>query len=182
MSPEPEEVIRTAQHHIADAQHYATLCAEADAQSAQRPPAPSWATTPSYVHSLLDALLRQQPIDFAGQGIPDDVRERLESWEADKKRLAAERDTDFTDSHVLLISRIAKAVSEEFEHALGIRLGANRDDTWLKAGDGIAFNMGLQHVGWYHEEGERAHMFVRADLYPVPPDDGRDWHPVYVLA
>ena len=135
-----------------------------------------------YVHSLLDALLRHQPIDFQGEQIPDDVRERLEAWEQAQHRLEAERGTDFTDAHLTLVGKVAFAVSAEFERSLGIQLSANRDDTWLKAGDSIIFRMGLQHVGWYHEEGKRAHMFVRADAYPVPPDDGRDWHPAYALA
>lgn len=138
-------------------------------------------TAPPYVHKLLDALLRHVPIDFDGEQIPDDVRERLEAYFASAKRLSAERDTDYTDAHILLTSRLGEAVADEFERSLGIQLNASRDDTWLKAGDGIAFKAGLQHVGWYHEEGERAHMFVRADAYPTPPADGREWFPAYVL-
>lgn len=137
---------------------------------------------PPYVHSLLDALLRHVPIDFQGESVPDDVRLRLEEFVAAQERLSAERDVDYTDAHLTLIGRLGEAVAGEFERSLGMRLNASRDDTWLKAGDGIAFRAGLQHVGWYHEAGERAHMFVRADLYPVPPEDGRDWHPVYALA
>jgi hypothetical protein len=129
-------------------------------------------TAPPYVQRLMDALLRHVPIDFQGEPVPDDVRERLEAYFASQKELHNKRGTDFTDAHMQLIGRIAEAVALEFERSLGIHLGASRDDTWLKAGDG----------GWYHEEGERAHMFVRADLYPTPPDDGRDWHPAYVLA
>lgn len=148
------------------------------------PPSPAQVaktTAPPYVHSLMDALLRHSPIDFHGEHVPDDVRERLEAFFASKERIASERDIDYTEAHLQLVGRIAQAVAMEFERSLGIALGANRDDTWLKAGDGIVFKAGLEHVGWYHEEGERAHMFVRADAYPTPPDDGRDWHPAYVL-
>jgi hypothetical protein len=137
---------------------------------------------PPYVHRILDAFLRNKPLDFEGEPVPADVQERLEAWFASQHKLEAEREVDFTDSHMALVARVAYAVSTEFERSLGIQLGANRDDTWLKAGDGIVSKIGLTHVGWYHEEGERAHMFVRADLYPVPPDDGRDWHAVYAIA
>ncbi len=33
---------------------------------------------PAYVHALLDALLNGTPIDFGGQPVPEDVRQRLE--------------------------------------------------------------------------------------------------------
>lgn len=136
---------------------------------------------PPYVHRLLDAFLRHSTPEDDSE-MPADIRARIQEYQQARAALAAERDVDFTDSHMLLISRVAYAVSAEFERSLGIQLGASRDDTWLKAGDGIVARTGLQHVGWYHEEGERAHMFVRADLYPTPPDDGRDWHPAYAIA
>jgi hypothetical protein len=141
-------------------------------------------TVPAYVERLLDIITRPAPITtaaFEGVDVPQGVIDRLDEFQEARDRLAEERSVDFTDAHMLLVSKIAYAVASEFERSLGIKLGASRDDTWLKAGDGIAFKTGLQHVGWYHEEGERAHMFVRSDLYPTPPDDGRDWHPVYAI-
>jgi hypothetical protein len=142
--------------------------------------APHAGETPRYVHRLIDSLLRHEPINFKGCRIPDDVRERLETYFAERANTATGFQLADTNEVTNLQGLLSAAVQQEFA-AMGAMLGANDDFSWMRAGLGILAAMRAVQVGWVAELTDRAHMFVTLRYYPEAPDDGHTWLPVFAF-
>lgn len=140
----------------------------------EEPPAPD------YVHRLLDALMRHEPLDFDGADVPQDVKDRLLAFFNDRQAKTFELSIADSDALAALNGRLAASVHAEFG-ALGAVLGATDDFSWQRTSLGILAKMEVNHVGWFYTLGGRAIMWADARHYPTAPDDAHDWQPMFAF-
>jgi len=133
--------------------------------------------TPPYVHRLLDALMRHEPLDFDGAEIPNDVKQRLQAYFADRIDKTTELDVADSDALASLNALLGAAVHAEFG-SLGVALAATDDFSWQRTSLGILSKMGVVHVGWYRQLSEQASANWNGT---EPPDDEPGWRPTFMF-
>lgn len=132
--------------------------------------------TPRYVHRLLDALLRHEPLNFQSCEVPEAVQTRIDDYFADRKDMTTR--LDIADSEALgnLNALLAAAVGAEMGG-----MAASDDFAWQRLSLGVLGKMGGRHLGWFARDTDRAYAFVLVDRYPTAPEDGREYIPVFTF-
>lgn len=133
-------------------------------------------STPRYVHRLLDALLRHEPLNFQSCEVPAAVNERIAAYFADRKDMTTRLDIADSNSLANLNGLLAAAIGHEMGGMV-----ASDDFAWQRMSLGVLGKMGARQVGWSYLINDHAHLFMPIASYPEAPDDDRLWVAVFAF-
>jgi len=133
-------------------------------------------TVPAYVHRLVEAVLRYEPVSFEGVVVPDEVAERINDFLEQREVKVTELDIADSDVMARLNALLGSAVGREMGGMI-----ANDDFSWMRMSLGVLAKMNVRFVGWHATLGERAILWADGRHYDEPPDDEHDWQPMFAF-